>query len=47
MRDGDRWDLFLGDRNYRIITFYNASKRYAVTIALYAKALRRALRRER
>jgi len=40
MRDGRHWDLFLGDRNYRIITLYNASKRYAVTIALYAKALR-------
>ncbi|WP_456431725.1 lytic murein transglycosylase, partial [Nitratifractor sp.] len=42
MRDGKRWDLFLGDRNYRIITLYNASKRYATTIALYAKALRSA-----
>ena len=40
MRDGKKWDLYLGDRNYRIITLYNASKRYAVTIALYAKALR-------
>ena len=45
MRDGRRWDLFLGDRNYRIITRYNASKRYAVTIALYAKALRRAMKK--
>jgi membrane-bound lytic murein transglycosylase B len=45
MRDGKRWELFLGDRNYRIITLYNASKRYAVTIALYAKALRRALKK--
>jgi membrane-bound lytic murein transglycosylase B len=43
LRDGRRWDLFLGDRNYRIITLYNASKRYAVTIALYAKALKRML----
>jgi len=42
MRDGKRWDLFLGDRNYRIITLYNASKRYAVTIALYAQALKSA-----
>jgi membrane-bound lytic murein transglycosylase B len=42
MRDGKRWDLFLGDRNYRIITLYNASKRYAVTIALYAQALKNA-----
>jgi len=41
MRDGKQWDLYLGDRNYRIITLYNASKRYAVTIALYAKALER------
>ena len=41
MRDGKKWDLYLGDRNYRIITLYNASKRYAVTIALYAKALKR------
>ncbi len=41
MRDGKQWDLYLGDRNYRIITLYNASKRYAVTIALYADALAR------
>ncbi|ADV47310.1 lytic murein transglycosylase [Nitratifractor salsuginis] len=40
LRDGRKWDLFLGDRNYRIITLYNASKRYGVTIALYAEALR-------
>lgn len=40
LRDGKKWDLFLGDRNYRIITRYNASKRYGVTIALYAEALR-------
>ena len=39
MRDGKQWDLYLGDRNYRIITLYNASKRYAITIALYAKAM--------
>ncbi len=39
MRDGKKWDLYLGDRNYRIITLYNASKRYATTIALYAKEL--------
>ena len=45
MKDGKRWDLYLGDRNYRIITLYNASKRYAVTIALYAKALKRASNR--
>jgi membrane-bound lytic murein transglycosylase B len=41
MKDGKKWDLYLGDRNYRIITLYNASKRYAVTIALYAQALKR------
>ena len=39
MKDGKKWDLYLGDRNYRIITLYNASKRYAITIALYAKAM--------
>ena len=39
MRDGKKWDLYLGDRNYRILTRYNASKRYAITIALYAKAM--------
>jgi len=41
MRDGKSYDLFLGDADYRIITRYNASKRYAVTVALYAQALRR------
>jgi membrane-bound lytic murein transglycosylase B len=41
LKDGKRWDLYLGDRNYRIITRYNASKRYAVTIALYAEAMKR------
>ncbi len=39
MRDGKRWDIYLGDRNYRIITRYNASKRYATTVALYAQAM--------
>ena len=39
MKDGRGYDLYLGDANYRIITRYNASKRYAVTIALYAQAL--------
>ncbi len=43
MKDGNTWNLYLGDRNYRIITLYNASKRYAITIALYAKALKRKL----
>ena len=41
MRYGKSYELYLGDRNYRIITRYNASKRYAVTIALYAKAMSR------
>ncbi|WP_457608677.1 lytic murein transglycosylase [Nitratifractor sp.] len=40
MKDGKNYDLYLGDANYRIITRYNASKRYAVTIALYAQALK-------
>ena len=40
LREGSRYALYLGDANYRIITRYNASKRYAVTIALYAKALK-------
>ncbi len=39
LRDGKRYDIYLGTRNYRIITLYNASKRYAVTIALYEKAI--------
>jgi len=39
MKYKNRYEIYLGDRNYRIITLYNASKRYAVTIALYAKAL--------
>ncbi len=39
MRYGNRYEIYLGDKNYRIITRYNASKRYAVTIALYAKAM--------
>jgi len=41
LKDGKKWDLYLGDRNYRIITLYNASKRYAVTVALYAEAMKR------
>ncbi len=40
LKEGSRYALYLGDVNYRIITRYNASKRYAVTIALYAKALK-------
>jgi membrane-bound lytic murein transglycosylase B len=40
MKFKGRYELYLGDKNYRIITRYNASKRYAVTIALYAKAMK-------
>jgi membrane-bound lytic murein transglycosylase B len=39
LRDGGKEELYLGSRNYRIITLYNHSARYAVTIALYAEAL--------
>jgi membrane-bound lytic murein transglycosylase B len=38
--NGKGYDLYLGDKNYRIITFYNHSKQYALSIALYAKALK-------
>ena len=38
--DKGAYDIYLGDRNYRIITRYNASKAYATIIALYAKAMR-------
>ncbi len=41
LKDAKRYEIYLGDRNYRIITLYNASKRYALTIALYAKLMRR------
>ncbi len=40
LKDGSRWDIYLGDANYRVITKYNASKQYALSIALYAKAIR-------
>jgi len=39
LRDTNYDELYLGSKNYRIITRYNASARYAVTIALYAKAM--------
>lgn len=39
LRDGNNYDIYLGDKNYRVITKYNASKQYALSIALYAKAL--------
>jgi membrane-bound lytic murein transglycosylase B len=41
LKDAKGYEIYLGDRNYRIITLYNASKRYALTIALYAKLMRR------
>jgi len=41
LRDGNRYDNFLGNRNYRIITRYNASKQYATSIGLYYRALKR------
>ncbi|HGZ70967.1 MAG TPA: lytic murein transglycosylase [Nitratifractor sp.] len=40
LRDGNSYDTYLGDANYRIITRYNASKQYALSIALYANALK-------
>ena len=40
LKDGIKHDIYLGDSNYRVITKYNASKQYAVSIALYAKALK-------
>jgi len=41
LRDGNSYDVYLGDKNYRIITRYNASKQYALSIALYAKEMKR------
>ncbi len=38
--NGRGYDIYLGDKNYRIITFYNPSKQYALAIALYAKLLK-------
>jgi len=40
-------EIYLGDRNYRVITRYNASSRYAVTVALYAQALKRSAKKEK
>jgi len=37
--NGKGYDVYLGDKNYRVITKYNHSKQYALSIALYAKAL--------
>jgi len=39
VRDTTHDELFLGTANYRIITHYNASSRYAVTIAIYAQEM--------
>ncbi len=39
VKDTSYDELYLGTNNYRIITRYNASSRYAITIALYAKAM--------
>ena len=40
---GEKKDiLYLGDGNYRIVTRYNASARYAATVLLYASALKKA-----
>ena len=41
LRDGNSYDIYLGDKNYRVITKYNASKQYALSIALYAKSLKK------
>ena len=35
------YDIYLGDSNYKVITKYNHSKQYALSIALYAKALKK------
>jgi len=41
LKDSKYDELYLGSRNYRVITRYNASGRYAVTIALYAEAMKK------
>ena len=41
LRDGNTYDLYLGNRNYRLITKYNASKQYATSIGLYYQAMKR------
>lgn len=41
LKGKDYDELYLGTPNYRIITRYNASARYAVTIALYAEAMKK------
>jgi len=39
--NGKNYDVYLGDKNYKVITRYNHSKQYALSIALYAKALKK------
>ncbi len=39
LKDTNYDELYLGTPNYRIITRYNASSRYGVTISLYAQAM--------
>lgn len=41
VKDTNFDELYLGSNNYRIITRYNASSRYAITIALYAEAMKK------
>ena len=38
--NGNGYDIFLGDNNYKVITRYNHSKQYATSIGLYYKALK-------
>lgn len=45
LKDSNYDELYLGSKNYRIITRYNASARYAVTIALYYEAMKKEWRR--
>jgi membrane-bound lytic murein transglycosylase B len=40
-----KYDIFLGDSNYRVITLYNYSKQYATSIALYANELKKRVNR--
>jgi len=41
LKSNGYYDIYLGDRDYRIITKYNASKAYATIIALYAKEMKK------
>ena len=38
--NGNGYDIYLGDSNYKVITKYNYSKQYALSIGLYYKALK-------